>query len=206
MSASSCTLSSHLLCGLPTSLFPLTLPLKTLFGMQWSSILTMWPTHLSLSIWIYIARGIIYTYDRALNCILFSVLLVSWQVQISSGGFSIQWNQFYSWFRKVFHPWNCRQPTSNTELENTTHWLIIATYSQILTIISDIQLHADHTRSRRISDITNKELCSYTHPNSIIRKDDPLQHALHSATHTLNPKKLQNHTRCTHTNMFQGTS
>ena len=49
------------------------------------------------------------------------------------------------------------------------------------------------------SDITNKGLCSPTHPNSTIRRDDPLLHAIHSATHTLRtllspspPKKNQN--------------
>jgi hypothetical protein len=39
LSASFCTLPSHLLCGLPTSLFALKLPPEISFGMHWFSIL-----------------------------------------------------------------------------------------------------------------------------------------------------------------------
>ena len=96
---------------------------------------------------------------------------------------------FVNYFHTVFHLFNRRQPTTNTELENTSHWLVITTYWKIMTIISEIQLYVFHSRAKSISDITNKDLCSSKHPNSIIRWEDPF--SMHyTAQRTLRNQKL----------------
>jgi hypothetical protein len=56
--ASFCTLFSHLLRDLPTSLLPPKLPPKIQFGMRWSYKFITWPAHLSLFNRIYFERGI----------------------------------------------------------------------------------------------------------------------------------------------------
>jgi len=57
-SESFCTLLSHLLRDLPTSLLPPKLPPKTHFGMWWSSKFIMWPAHLSIFTRMYVERRI----------------------------------------------------------------------------------------------------------------------------------------------------
>jgi hypothetical protein len=51
-----CTLSSNLLRGLPSYLFPPKLTPKIFFGMWQSSILITWPAHFSIYIWTYVER------------------------------------------------------------------------------------------------------------------------------------------------------